>query len=157
MKRLLNKLILFLTGYCMYIAIEVTYRGYSYVLMGIVAGIAFLLIDPINNKISWDIPLPVQMFISTIIILLLELLSGAFSLRFLGVRMWDYRNLPFSMFEGLICPQFALIWYFLSGIAIILCDCINYYLLHDTMNPYYIFKKHGEKHYLPQRDCISFK
>ena len=110
MKTFLNKLILFLTGYCMYIAIEVSFRGYSYVLMGIVAGIIFLLIDPINDKISWDIPLPLQMLISTFIILLLELLSGEFSLHILGIRMWDYRNLPFNMFEGLICPQFALVW-----------------------------------------------
>lgn len=153
MKTFLNKLILFFTGYCMYIAIEVSFRGYSYVLMGIVAGIIFLLIDPINDQISWDIPLPVQMMISTFIILLLELLSGEFSLHILGIRMWDYRNLPFSMFEGLICPQFALIWYFLSGIAIVLCDCINYYLMHDPIDPYYKFTWNGQKHYLPKREC----
>ena len=137
----------------MYIAIEVSFRGYSYVLMGIVAGIIFLLIDPINDQISWDIPLPVQMMISTFIILLLELLSGEFSLHILGIRRWDYRNLPFSMFEGLICPQFALLWYFLSGIAIVLCDCINYYLMHDPIDPYYKFTWNGQKHYLPKREC----
>lgn len=137
----------------MYIAIEVSFRGYSYVLMGIVAGIIFLLVDPINDKISWDITLPIQMIIATFIILLLELLSGEFSLHVLGIRMWDYRNLPYNLFEGLICPQFAVIWYFLSGIAIVLCDCINYYLMHDHVDPYYRFTKNGKKHYLPKRIC----
>ena len=33
-------LLFFLLGYCIYIAIEVTYRGYSFRLMGIAAGVS---------------------------------------------------------------------------------------------------------------------
>ena len=38
-------LLFFLLGYCIYIAIEVTYRGYSFRLMGISGGLSFFQMD----------------------------------------------------------------------------------------------------------------
>ena len=51
MRSFVKPLILFLIGYCAYIAIEVTWRGVSYVQMGVCGGLIMLLVDQINNKI----------------------------------------------------------------------------------------------------------
>lgn len=153
LKHLSKFLMLFLTGYCVYIAIEVSFRGYSYVLMGIVGGICMLLINPINNNISWDMPLVLQMFVSAIIISILEIIAGKFALHILGVRMWDYSNMWGNAFESLFCPLFACAWFLLSGAAIVLCDMIDYYILHGIRPYYRIWSWKGKRHYLPERKC----
>ena len=154
LKNLSKFLLLFLTGYCVYIAIEVSFRGYSYVLMGLVGGICVLLINPINDHISWDMPLVLQMSVSAIIISVLEVIAGKFALHILDVRMWDYSNMWGNAFEALFCPLFAVAWFFLSGVAIVLCDAINYYVLHEEIRPYYrLWNWNGKKHFLPERMC----
>lgn len=150
MKSLYKNLILFLLFGCFYVTIEVFYRGFSYPLMFAVGGLSSLLIDKINHTISWDIPFPWQMFIGTCIILIFEFSSGCFALTVLGIRMWDYSLLPFNIL-GLICPQFALIWFLLSAVVILLADAINYYWLHDSIRPYYRFRRNGKKFFLPER------
>lgn len=152
-KQIIKNIILFILFGCFYVTIEVFFRGYSYPLMFCVAGIASVLIDKLNNILSWDMSLPLQVLIGTVIILALELSSGLFALHVLGVRMWDYRNMPWNMFEGLLCPQFGLIWMVLTLGIIILADAINYYWLHDPDRPYYVFRRNGKKYYLPERDC----
>lgn len=152
-KQIIKNIILFILFGCFYATIEVFFRGYSYPLMFLVAGIASVIIDKLNNKISWDMPLPLQVLIGTFIILALELSSGLFALHVLGVRMWDYRNMPWNMFEGLLCPQFALIWMVLTLAIIVLADAINYYWLHDEVRPYYVLLRNGKKYYLPERNC----
>lgn len=153
-KQLLKNSILFITGLCIYTTIEVWFRGYSYRLMGIVGGIIMCLLDKINDRISWDIPLIVQIFLGGVIVTVLELLSGEFALRVLNTRMWDYSKMWLSMCDDLICPLFSLVWMILSGISILLSDAINYYVLHDKQVPYYK-KMNGEILYqMPERKCI---
>lgn len=154
LKRLINKLVLFMTGYCVYIALEVSFRGYSYILMGIVGGICLLLIDPINDFISWDMPLILQMGVSALIISIAEVLFGKFALHIMGIRMWDYSNMWGNAFESLFCPLFSVAWFLLSGVALVFCDTINYYALHQKIRPYYrICSWKGKKHYLLERKC----
>lgn len=136
-KYLFKNFILFITGLCIYTTIEVWFRGYSYRLMGLVGGILMCLLDKLNDRISWDIPLLIQMSLGGIIITILELLSGEFALHILGTRMWDYSGQWMAMCDNLICPLFSFIWIWLSGVAIILSDTINYYVLHDKQQPYY--------------------
>lgn len=152
-KQIIKNIILFILFGCFYVTIEVFFRGYSYPLMFLVAGIASVLIDKLNNKISWDMSLPLQVIIGTVIILILELTSGLFALHVLGVRMWDYRNMPWNIFEGLLCPQFALIWMIMTLGIIVMADAINYYWLHDEERPYYVLRRNGKKYYLPERNC----
>lgn len=133
----IKKLILFLVGYCVYIAIEVTYRGVSYPLMGIVSGIAMLLIDRLNDEISWDLDLILQASIFSAMITLLELCIGEFANRtHLIPVMWDYTNLPLN-FDGVICLPFSIIWIGLGIVTIFVADAINYYVFEDTCVPYY--------------------
>ena len=46
-------LLFFLLGYCIYIAIEVTYRGYSFRLMGIAGGLSLAGIGMLHYRM-WD-------------------------------------------------------------------------------------------------------
>ena len=141
MKNIIKNTILFVEGFCLYITIEVLFRGYSFPLMGVVSGFSFVIIDKINSKISWDIPIQIQMLMGMGIITSGELLSGLFGLNILQIRMWDYTHQWGNMFNGLICPLFSFIWYWLSLVSILLSDAINYYVFDEQPIPYYRISK----------------
>ncbi len=136
-------LLFFLLGYCIYIAIEVTYRGYSFRLMGIAGGLSLAGIGMLEAAGLRRFPLAFQMMVSAVLITAIELYSGMFSLRVLHYRMWDYSTLPFSFCDGLICPWFFGIWYLLSAVGIFLTDYVSYYIFHEGTHPMYRKKKKG--------------
>lgn len=137
----IRKLILFLVGFCLYITLEVSFRGYSFVLMGICGGIIFILLDCINEILPWDTDLLIQGGIGSAMITLTELIVGE-GLKYLGLpQMWDYSNLPIN-FDGVICLPYSLLWVLISVIGIIVADAINYYVFKIMPVPYYkIFGK----------------
>lgn len=141
-KILIKNAILFITGFCAYITIECCFRGYSFPIMGACGGLSIVLLDKINDKISWEIDLTVQGFIGMSLITTLELIIGLIAKRTnLLPIMWDYSSIPFN-FEGVICLTFSICWFFLSIVAIFLADSINYYVLNEEQRPYYkIFRK----------------
>ena len=122
--------------------------------MALVGGfcMAFIL-DKVNEVLPWDTPLLFQMVISGLLITVVELISGEFALRILHVRMWDYRNLFMNCFDGLVCPLFTFVWILLSGVGIVLCDAINYYVLHEDQRPYYRGVRGNVLFELPVRSC----
>lgn len=134
----LNKsLILFLVGYCAYIAVEVTYRNVSYPIMGICGGLTILILDRINDEISWDTDLIVQGLCGSLLVTFFELVIGEVALHTsLLPVMWDYSNVPFN-YDGVICLPFSIIWFFLSLFAIFLADAVNYYVIGEPQVPYY--------------------
>lgn len=137
MKIIIKNIILFAVGYCVYIAIEVTYRGFSYPLMGLCGGLALMIMDKINDYISWDIDIIIQGSIGSIIITFFELIIGEISLRTeLLPIMWNYSNVPLN-FDGVVCVPFSLIWVGLSIIGILIADAINYYIFGESPIPYY--------------------
>lgn len=134
----INKsILLFLVGYCTYISIEVTYRNISYPIMGICGGLSILLLDKINDNISWNIDLCLQGLCGSALITFFELIIGEIALHTsLLPIMWDYSNVPLN-FDGVICLPFSIVWFFLSVLAIFLADAINYYVLDEPQVPYY--------------------
>lgn len=132
----LRQLILFITGFCIYITIEVCYRGYSYIIMGLCGGIILLMIDCINEKISWDMDLLLQGCIGSLIATSFELVIGEICLLFNYTKMWDYSNIPLN-FDGVICVPFSLVWIVISIVGILLADAINYYVFDIMPIPYY--------------------
>lgn len=131
-----RQLILFIVGFCIYITIEVCYRGYSYPLMGVCGGIILLIIDRINNKISWDIDIVLQGCIGSLVATFFEFIIGSICLYFGFDLMWDYSNLPLN-FAGIICVPFSLVWIIISIIGIFIADAINYYVFDILPIPYY--------------------
>lgn len=137
MKYVIKNLILFLVGYCAYIAIEVTVRSVSYPIMGICGGLAIVLIDKINDYISWKMDIIIQGVIGSLVITSLELVIGEISLHTsIFPIMWNYSNIPLN-YDGVICLPFSMIWILLSLIGIFISDAINYYVFGELPVPYY--------------------
>ena len=133
---LIRKLILFIMGYALYIAIEVTFRGYSFVLMGICGGILLILIDSINEVLPWNTDILLQSSIGSILITLCEFIVGELLKLFNLPPMWNYSDMLLN-YDGVICLEFSLLWVLLSFIAILLADAINYYVFSLLPAPYY--------------------
>lgn len=145
MLRFLKYTLLFITGAVLYYAVEVAFRGYSFFSMAVCGGICFILCDLINEKTRRCIPLVLQMLIASLEITLIEFIAGVILNICLGLDMWDYSNMPGNVL-GQICPEFSLIWYFMSFIGIYLGDLIRWALFGEEKPHYHIFgKKKGEK------------
>lgn len=145
--------ILFCVGFCTYSVIEVLFRGYTYFTMGVTGAIAFITIDKINNKISWDLDIILQGFIGSIIVTLLELIIGIYCIYKNIPPMWDYSSMPLN-YKGVICVPFSIIWIFVSILGILVADLINYYILEEEPRPYY--KLFGRKVFeYPDRNKIN--
>ena len=123
-KLLVKYLFLFVFGSIVYAGIEIGFRGYTYLLMGIVGGIAFILIGLVNEVLDWDFPLILQMIIGGLIVTLLELITGI-ALSNFGIQMWDYSG-QWLNYKGVICPLFSFIWCFISLLGIVVDDFIRW-------------------------------
>ena len=142
---------MFLVGYCTYMAMEMTFRSYTFVLMGIVGGISFILIDSINNKLSFNVDILIQCITGSSIITIFELIVGRCLQILHYPEMWNYLNMPLN-YKGVICLPFSLLWCIVSLFAILLADSINYYIFHMNPRPYY--KLFGKIIFqLPKRKC----
>lgn len=117
-------LTLFLIGGCLYVVIEIIYRGFSHISMFIVGGICFLLISSINDMFSFKLSLLSQMLIGSIIITSMELFSGIIINLLLKLNVWDYSYNRFN-FLGQVCLQASITWFFLSLPAIYLGNFIK--------------------------------
>ncbi len=142
MKQLgIRKSVLFIVGFCLYITIEVLFRGYSYPAMGIVGGLMLLILDDINSILPWTIDLCVYGFIGSFFATLFELFIGKFLIFINHPQMWDYSNLPLN-YQGIICLPFSFGWIFVSLVGVFVADAINYYVFDLQPIPYYnIFGK----------------
>ena len=135
-KACFRKAILFIVGFCAYITIEVCFRGYSYPLMGCCGGLLLLIMDSLNNRISWDFDLLLSGCIGSCATTLIELVIGESLIALNLPPMWDYSNVPLN-FDGVICVPFSLIWILLSIVGVFLADAINYYVFEELPVPYY--------------------
>lgn len=133
---ILKNTILFLIGFCVYITIEVLYRGFSYPLMGLCAGIAIVILDKINDLISWNVDVLWQCLFGALLITLMELIIGKMFIAGYLPVMWDYSSVPLN-YQGIICVPFSVVWMALSFVAIIVADAINYYVFKEKPVPYY--------------------
>ena len=135
-KVILKNVVLFGVGMITYMLIEQIYRGYTFFEMGICGGIAIIILDKINNYISWDMDILLQGCIGSAIITGMEFIIGNLSLAGVLPKMWDYSNVWMN-YKGIICLPFSLIWIVLSICAIMLADAINYYIFDELPIPYY--------------------
>ena len=133
---ILKNTILFLIGFCVYITIEVLYRGFSYPLMGLCAGIAIVILDKINDLISWNVDVLWQCLFGALLITLMELIIGKMFIAGYLPVMWDYSSVPLN-YQGIVCVPFSVVWMALSFVAIIVADAINYYVFKEKPVPYY--------------------
>lgn len=134
--RYVKPFILFGIGGFLYYAIEILWRGYSHWTMFILGGLCFVLVGFINEVFKFQ--LVKQMFLSSVIITVLEFICGCIVNLWLHWNIWDYSELPFNVF-GQICLPYSILWFFLSLIAIILDDYLRYWLFGEEKPEYKLF------------------
>jgi uncharacterized membrane protein len=125
MKQVWKYLNLFMIGGGVYLLIELFYRGYTHWTMYMLGGICFISLGLLNEFLSWETPLWLQVLIGSIIVTILEFIAGCILNLWLGLNVWDYSDLPFNIL-GQICPQFTFLWLLISSYGIILDDFSRY-------------------------------
>jgi uncharacterized membrane protein len=112
--------------------------------MFIIGGIIGVLIGLINNLFDMDTDFLLQCFVGMLMVLLIECVVG-YQVNIIDQQMmWDYSRVPLNFVGGQICIPFAIAWFILSGVCIILDDYLRYKLF-DEEKPYYmIFNKRIE-------------
>lgn len=117
-----NALIFAIFG-CIYVTVEVFYRGHSTISMWFVGGLCGLLVGLINEYTP-KMPIFLQMLLGAVIITVIEFISGYILNIKLGLNVWDYSHTPFN-FMGQICLPFSICWVLLSYPAIVLDDYLR--------------------------------
>ena len=114
---------IFLIFGSLYCLIEILFRGYTYPSMLVVGGLCGLLIGLINDY-SPSMNLILQMLLGTIIVTIVEFITGYILNITLGLNIWDYSNLPYNVM-GQICLRFSCCWFILSYFVIKLDDFLR--------------------------------
>lgn len=135
MANLLKYSFLFSFGGIVYLLIELLWRGYSHWSMFILGGLCFVLLGLINEKYTWDVPLPIQMLVGAFVITLMEFIAGCILNLWLGLDVWNYYDMPFNIM-GQVCLPYMILWFLLSPVCIITDDYIRY-LFFDEDKPKY--------------------
>jgi uncharacterized membrane protein len=126
---------LFVIGGLAYILVEMLFRGHSHISMFFLGGLCFVLIGQLNEKYTYDMSIISQMVISSIIVTVLEFITGLIVNVWLGLGVWDYSNQPYNLL-GQICLLFTNLWFLLSFLAIYLDDWLRYKLFGEE-KPHY--------------------
>lgn len=147
MRNIFKILILFICGGACYTGIEVVYRAImqrppTHWSMFIVGGIAFLLVGAINEFLDFNMPLIKQGIIGTGLVLMVEYCAGVILNIHLGLNIWDYSNLAFNL-HGQICLLFALLWFPLVIIAIVIDDFLRWNFFDEKKPSYTLFTRSG--------------
>ena len=111
-------------GSIIYMSLEILWRGYTHWTMGVLGGICFICLGLINELLSWETPLVLQMFIGSIIITVLEFITGCIVNLWLGWNVWNYTWQP--NLWGQISLYSSIGWIGLSLVGIVLDDYIRW-------------------------------
>lgn len=128
-------LFLFLLGGFGYFYIEILFRGHSHFSMIICGGLAFISCGILNQIFPNKLSFLTQMILSSIIITILEFITGYIVNIKLGWNVWDYSSLPYN-FHGQICLAFTFLWLILSALCILLDDYVRYKIFDEEKVSY---------------------
>ena len=134
-KLIIKYVVLFVMGGLIYMSLEILWRGYTHWTMGMLGGICFICLGLINELLSWETPLVLQMLVGGTIITVLELITGCIVNLWLGWNVWDYSDLPYN-FLGQISLFSSIGWIGLSLVGIVLDDYLRYWLFHEEKPRY---------------------
>lgn len=129
-KRVLSALLWMWTG-GVYFFMEVvwkTLQGRTETISWTMFALAIVLAIPLERfgaELSWDMPLIWQSGICAAAITAVEFVAGLVLNIWLGLAVWDYSSLHGNIM-GQICPQFMVLWFFLSAVGIVMLDWMRY-------------------------------
>lgn len=133
-QKILKLFALWTSGAFLYGLIEIAFRGYTHISMGILGGICFIVIGEINYRFSDKISIFFQMLISTIIITSLEYGTGLIVNVWMKLGIWDYSTMPYNL-SGQICLVFSVAWFFLSFVAMVCYSFFRYFIFKEPLHP----------------------
>lgn len=134
MKFLAKELIIGTVFGVSYALLEIAFRGYTHPSMIVVGGLCGILIGLINDNTP-DMPIFYQCLLGSVIVTVIELISGYYLNIILQLNVWDYSNMPYN-YLGQICLPFSMAWFLLSIPVIYLDDYLKLVLWgndSDTM------------------------
>lgn len=98
-------------GYCGgmgYVALELIWRGWSHPSMFLLGGVCFLLLGAAEERLAGQ-PRLLRALAGTGLVTGAELLSGLVLNVGLGLKVWDYANMPLNLW-GQICLPYMGLW-----------------------------------------------
>lgn len=116
-----KKLLLFCTGGCSYVALELLWRGRSHGSMFLAGGSSFLLLGALERR-TRGAPVLLRGAAGAGVITAVELLAGLAANR--DHKVWDYRTLPMN-YRGQICLPYCVLWLPVSLAAMKLYKVLN--------------------------------
>jgi len=116
--------ILFLLGGCIYVSLEYFWRGRSHISMFLAGGLCTVLLYGVLTRIpqAW---LPFRVLIGAVIITAVEYVFGAIVNVQMGLRVWDYSDLPLNCY-GQICFRYFVLWVLLCIPSTVFIDVIHH-------------------------------
>lgn len=123
-------ILIFIMG-CLYMVLEGLWRGWTHISMLVVGGTAAFLIGRLNQHTSfYDRKMWQECLIGTIIILVLEFISGMILNVWLRLDIWDYSNMWGNLY-GQICIPYAVLWFLLVPLNVFVDDYLRYRLFEE--------------------------
>lgn len=112
----LKSFTIFCIGAFGYGIIEILFRGYTHITMGVLGGICLLFMSILNYFRTSFRSLIVCALISGVFITAMEGAMGYFLNLLLGLNIWDYSTTPLNI-NGQICLPFSIAWVALSMVV----------------------------------------
>lgn len=125
---------IFSTGALCYGLMEIINRGYTHITMGLLGGIAFMVIHWLNgDRRAEKLKLFPILCVSAIFITSVEFLSGEVLNRILQMNIWSYKDIPLNI-DGQICLPFSMLWFALSFFGVFADDFIRHNIFSEQRN-----------------------
>lgn len=132
MRRVIKFLTLwFIMGMC-YAQIELFIRGFTYLPMTFIGGLAGVLIGLLDRHPSSGVlKMWQQCILGTLIVLDIEFISGYICNIRLGMMLWDYSRYRYNL-NGQVCFPLAAAWFFLVPFASWMDDFLRWKLFGEN-------------------------
>ena len=104
--------------------------------MMLLGSVCFLVLGGLNEFFTYEMPLWKQCLIGSIIVTILEFITGCIVNLWLGWDVWHYEHFDIL---GQICVPFSLLWFVLSSVAIVTDDWLRYWWFGEE-KPHYKLK-----------------
>lgn len=131
---------LFAVGALIYGMIEISVRGFTHITMGLLGGLAMVIIHLLNDERRRGMNYFLQLLIAASFITAIEFFAGEILNRRLQMNIWDYSDIPLN-FDGQICLPFVFLWIILAAIGTALDDLIRWKMFKEPRNFSYIKNK----------------
>ena len=120
-----------------YFTLEGLWRGWTHIAMLFIGGLCATLVGQLNQYPQYyKFKIWQQSLIGTLIVLIIELISGLVLNVGLGLNLWSYSDMWGNLF-GQVCIQYAVLWFILVPFCIWLDDCLRF-KLYGEGKPYAI-------------------